>query len=155
MAKQYGLYLHGERNSRRSIFGWTGAALQNQVFLVSGPYHMSSVFMRVLLTDKGSIIGRPDEGTDFLEIITSGIPDAITLQGRLTEVLDDAAAQTQSIQQRSFQSGHIGADEILASYRLSRIYVSSNGESASASVELTNSAGVTVPGILPLSQFTR
>ena len=152
---KYGLYLHGDRSNRRKVFGWTGPELQNQVFLVRGPYHMMSVFIRTLLTVKGEVIGRPEEGTDYYDLIRTGGGDAVELQARLTDILDDAYQQTVAFQQKSAQNGLVGADELLASYSLTELFTSTNGDVGRATVELTNQAGESVSGLLPLSEFTR
>ena len=74
---KYGIFLIGERTSPRKIFGWRSTDLaQDQLALVSGPYKMVSLFMRVLLTPKGDIIGRPDEGTEFYDLITGNVQDS-------------------------------------------------------------------------------
>lgn len=150
---KYGLYLHGERSSHTKIFGWTGAELNNQVYLVSGPYKMMSLFMRTLLTPKNSIIGRPEEGTDFLDLVSQGFGDSALLQDALVEVLEDAFQQVQTFQASSAQSGHIEDDELLVAYALTDFFVSSDAEASSARVELTNAAGDTVPGLIPLAGY--
>jgi len=152
---KFGLYLHGERSNTNTIFGWTGPELQGQVFLVSGPYKMMSIFMRVLLTAKGEVIGRPEEGTEFIDLIYGGAADASELQGTILDILEDAFIQTQEIQQAAYDRETTTDDELLASYNVTDIYVSSSGGEASVRVELTNVAGQTVSGLLPSINFSR
>jgi len=137
------------------MFGWTGPELQNDVFLVRGPYNMMSIFMRVLITPKGEVIGRPNEGTELLDMISEGSAgDSSELQGRLSEILDDAFEQTQQIQQNYARDNELPADEILVSYRIANFFASSDGEVSRASIELANAAGQTVSGLIPLAAYT-
>lgn len=148
---RYGLFLIGESDNPSRIFGWRSPSLNDEVFLVAGPYKMVSLFMRVLLTPKGDIIGRPDEGTEFFDLINGNVADSLELQSRLEAILDDAFRQTQEIQQRTSLSGDIEEDEILVAYSIQELFVSSDGTAATCRVELVNAAGAVVPGLIPLN----
>lgn len=110
---------------------------------------MVSLFMRVLFTSKGDIIGRPNEGTEFLDLFEGNFADASELQERLTEILDDAFRQTQEIQQLAANTTDVPENELLVDYNITDFFVSSDGTQAAIAVELSNAAGETVPSLIP------
>lgn len=148
---RYGLFIIGERDNPRKIFGWRSPALNNEVFLVAGPYKMVSLFMRVLMTPKGDIIGRPGEGTEFFDLLNGNVSDAVELQARMEAIFDDTFAQVQEIQQRTSLSGEIEDNELLIGYAIQDFFVSTDGTKGTVRVELSNAAGETVPGLIPLN----
>lgn len=144
------LYLVGQPTEQNKVFGWTSEDLNNEVFYVAGPYKMVSIFIRTLLTEKGSVIGRPNEGTEFLELFEGNYSDARELQERMIEILTDAFEQVQEFQQSAPKNGEIEDNELLVDFNISEFYVSEDGGSASIKVELSNAAGETVPGLIPV-----
>ena len=151
----YNLYLVGNNDKPKNIFGWTNDNLQGEVYLVSGPYKMISMFMNILLKRKGDVIGRPNEGTDFVRIFEQSFGDAADLQAKLLEILEDAFAQIQDLQQQAALQTTLPANEILEDYNLVDIFVSRDGATAALSVELTNAAGEIVTAPIPTLDLQR
>jgi len=148
----YGLFLVGlqKETSNKYVVGWTDTPLNNEVFLVSGPYKMMALYTRVLLTKKGTVIGRPLEGTDFPDLVGGLIGDPEEFQDQVIIELDDAFLQTQDIQRKASLNYDIESKELLSSYNLKEFSVTDTGESSTIIVELTNAEGFTVQTNVPM-----
>jgi len=147
MAK-FNLHLAGSPDSGNKLFTWS---IGGEPRLVAGPYKMVSIFFRMLLTSKGSIVGRASEGTDFLTLLDGNFADSTELQDKLVEIFEDCFYQVRTVQQRNTTAGaSTPSNELLVSYRIAEFFVSSTGESAVVKLELKNADGDVVSGLIPV-----
>jgi len=118
--------------------------------MVSGPYKMMSNFIRTLLTPKGDIIGRPNEGTEFYDLMNGSVGGTTDLQMRIQLILEDCFSQVREMQGRIAEKNAIPDDELLVSYTIRDFYISTDASRVSVKIELSNAAGQSVTGLVPL-----